>query len=177
MAGTHKYLSLDDTLLIPTEVTPISASTGSSDAHKVIETGDDGLLDPSLFPADIGGGVRNIVCTEDLAAGDFVNIYNSTGEKCRKADASVASAGKQAHGYVLNNFTSGDTAVVYPRGTNTALTGLTPGTTYVLSNATPGGFLALGSGPTTAGHLLQILGEAVAADAMDVDIDNGFIRG
>ena len=177
MAGTSKYLSLDDTLNIPVETPAIDESAGAGDADKIIKTGADGLIDPSLLPADIGGGARIIEASENLAAGDFVNIHNSTGEKVRKADATTANAGKQAHGYVLDNVTSGDDATVYPRGLNTALTGLTPGLTYALSAATPGGFEALGSSTAGAGEILQVIGEAVATDTLSVDIADPVIRG
>lgn len=162
---------------LKTEVEANTTSAGSGDAGKIVALGADGKLDSSLFPTGIGADVQIVDCTEDLDAGDFVNIYNSTGKKCRKADASAASAGKMAHGFVKNNYTNGDPATIYSRGANDVLTGLTPGTTMVLSDTTPGEAVALASAPTTAGRILQVLGEAVDTDTIEVDISDPIVRG
>lgn len=171
-----KLLQLVNNLV--TEVEAIITSAGSGDAGKVAALGADGRFHTSFMPVGIGADTRQIEATENLAAGDFVNVFNSSGEKCRKADASAASAAKIAHGFVLDNVTSGDDATVYFEGQNTALTSLTPGTTYVLSHTTPGGVVALASGTTTAGHALQVVGSAIAADTLDTEIQaSPIIRG
>lgn len=162
---------------IVTEVAAIITSSGSGDAGKVPALGADGRLDESFMPVGIGADTKQIEATENLAAGDLVNVYNSSGEKCRKADASTASAAKIAHGFVLDNVTSGNNATVYFEGQNTALTGLTPGTTYVLSHTTPGGLVALASGTTTSGQALQVVGVACAADTLDSEFEQPIIRG
>lgn len=170
-----KLLQLVNNLV--TEVAAIVTSSGSGDAGKVPALGSDGRLDESVMPVGIGADTKQIEATENLAAGDLVNVYNSSGEKCRKADASTASAAKIAHGFVLDNVTSGNDATVYFEGQNTALTGLTPGATYVLSHMTPGGVLPLASGTTTAGHSLQVVGVASAADTLDSEFEQPIIRG
>lgn len=155
----------------PTEVEANQASAGSGDAGKLVALRDsDGKIDESMFPPGFGADTRVIDCSEDLDAGDYINVHDSSGEKVRKADASTANAGKMAHGFVLNNYTSGTPCTVYFEGANTALTGLTPGLTYVLSNVTPGGVLALASAPTTSGHILQTLGVATASDTIESEI-------
>lgn len=161
----------------PTEVEANTTSAGSGDAGKLVALNPDGHIDETMLPPGVGGDVRLIEASENLAAGDYVNIHNSSGAKVRKADASVAAAGEIAHGFVLDNVTSGDDATVYFEGTNTAQSGLTPGVTYVLSHTTPGGVLPLASASTTAGHALQILGVAVAADAINTEIGAPTIRG
>lgn len=163
----------------PTEVEANVTSAGADDAGKLVALGSDGRLDDTVMPTGIGKDAKVIVASEALTAGDYVNIHNNAGTaNVRKADASAASAGKQAHGFVLDNVLISAEAIVYFEGANTALTGLTPGVTYVLSNVTPGGVLALSSAPTTAGHLLQTLGIATGATEINVEInDSPVIRG
>lgn len=162
----------------PTEVPATVVSTGAADAGKIPALASDGRLDESLLPTGIGADVTVAPASESLTAGDYVNIYDNAGvTSMRKADASAANAGKIADGFVLDNVTSGQPATAYHSGSNTALTGLTVGTTYVLSHTTPGGVLALSAGTTTAGHSLQVVGRAVAADTIDTSIGEPIIRG
>jgi hypothetical protein len=91
-----------------------------------------------------------------------VNIWNnSSTANVRKADASVS--GKEAHGFVLSSFTHPATAVVYFEGTNTAVTGRTPGKQFLSATA--------GSTSTTApsgtGQVVQIVGFATSATSMN----------
>ncbi len=169
-----KYLALVSNR--PTEVEGTATSAGAGDANKIPQLGADGRLDTSLLPTGIGADVAVIEASENLAAGDFVNIHDSTGAKVRKADASAASAGKIAHGFVLAGVTSGQSATVYFEGRNDALSGLTPGLTYALSHSAPGGVVALASGSTTAGHALQIVGIATAADTINTEFGQPVIR-
>lgn len=161
-----------------TEVEAKIASAGAGDSGKIVALDSTGRIDTSMMPVGIGADTKSILASENLAAGDFVNIYNNAGTaNCRKADATVASAGEQAHGFVLNNVTSGQNATVYFEGPNTAVTGLTAGVTYVLSHSTPGGVVALASASTTAGHILQVVGVATSATEINVEIAKPIIRG
>lgn len=161
----------------PTEVEATVISTGVSQAGDIVALDATGKLDISVLPTGIGPDVAVIEASENLAAGDFVNIHDSTGPKVRKADASQANAAEIAHGFVLDNVTSGANATVYFEGTVTGLTSLTPGTTYVLSHTTPGGVVALASGTTTAGHSLQVVGIAISTTALNAEIAQPTIRG
>lgn len=160
-----------------TEVEATVVSAGAGNAGDIPALDASGRLDSSVLPVGIGPDTAIIEASENLAAGDYVNIYDSSGPLCRKADASTAAAAEIAHGFVLNNVTSGDNATIYFEGPNTGLTGLTPGTTYVLSHTTPGGVLALASASTPAGHSLQVLGVAIAADTINTEIEQPIIRG
>lgn len=142
----------------------VNSSAGAGDADKVPATGADGKLDLSFLPSGTGPANKVIDCTEDLAAGDLVNVYNATGEKCRKADAD--SAGKQCHGYVLEAYTSGDPATVYFGGEIDGLTGKTPGA-YQWLSATAGAMTE--TPPTGAGVLSQIVGVAVDANTVNFE--------
>lgn len=163
---------------LPTEVPAVNASTGAADAGKLPELDSTGRLDSSMLPVGIGADTKVLPATENLAAGDFVNIYDAAGTaSVRKADASAASAGKRAHGYVLAAVTSGQNATVYFEAANGQRTGLTAGLTYVLSNVAPGGVLPLASAPATAGHILQPLGVATSATEINVEIAAPIVRG
>lgn len=151
-----KYLRNNSGVLTETEATVSSA--GAGDAGKIPALDNTGRLDESVMPVGIGADTASIVASENLAAGDFVNIYNDGGTaKVRKADASTA--GKYAHGFVLEAVTSGDPALVYCEGPNTAVTGATPGEVF-LSATTAGGFTS--SAPTGTGKVVQKIGVATA---------------
>ena len=163
---------------IPTEVEATVVSSGASSAGKITALGPDGRFDPSTMPAGIGADTKVLPATEILAAGDFVNIYvNATTPSVRKADASAASAGKKAHGFVREGVAQGANATVYFEGPNSSLSGLTAGVTYVLSHTTPGSVLALSAGTTTAGHILQEVGVATAAGEINVELGQPVMRG
>lgn len=161
----------------PTEVEATVVSSGAGNAGDVVALDAGGKLDVSVMPTGIGADVAVVEASENLAAGDFVNIYDSSGALCRKADASTASAGKQAHGFVLASVTSGQDATIYFEGTNDQVSGLTPGGIYALSHSSPGGTVALASATTTAGHILQTVGVAISATAINVEIARPIMRG
>lgn len=137
-------------------------TTVSSSPNKLVMTGADGRLDISVLPVGVGADTAVINASEALAAGDLVNIWNNSGTaNVRKADASTA--GKEAHGFVLAAVASGQPATVYFEGTNTQMTGLTPGRQYL--STTPGKTSA--TAPTGSGQVVQVVGFAVSATAMN----------
>lgn len=137
-------------------------TTVSSSPNKLVMTGADGRLDISVLPVGVGADTAAINASEALAAGDLVNIWDNSGTaNVRKADASTA--GKEAHGFVLAAVASGQPATVYFEGTNTQMTGLTPGRRYL--STTPGKTSA--TAPTGSGQVVQVVGFAVSATAMN----------
>lgn len=147
-------------------VLSIQASAGAGDADKLIATNAQGKLDPTFLPAGIGAATVSATATEALAAGDFVEIYASSGSKCRKADAATL---KRAKGFVLAAVSNGAVATIYPLGeVNNQLSGLTPGGEYFLS-LTAGGVTT--SAPATTGQLYQYLGTAVSATELQTIAD------
>lgn len=163
---------------IPTEVEALQVSAGATDAGKIPAVGADGRLHTSLMPPGIGADTKIYPASELIAPGDFVNIHDNAGTaSVRKADASAASAGKKAHGFVPQGAASGAAATVYFEGPNSALSGLTPGTTYVLSHSTPGGVVAQAAGTTSAGHILQVLGVATDVGEINAEIGQPVVRG
>lgn len=134
------------------------AASETSAAEVIPATLATGLLDISFMPVGIGPVTASIVSSENLAAGDLVNIYNNGGTaNVRKADASTT---KQAHGFVLSAVTSPAAAIVYFDDFDTAVTGLTPGLQY-LSDTTPGKPTI--TVPSGAGHIVQQVGIALSA--------------
>lgn len=102
---------------------------------------------------------KAVTTSEALTAGDWVNLWTSTGIKARRADASTS--GKRAHGYVTAAVISGGTATVYTGGINTAVSGATPGSDAFLSDSTPGGYVS--TAPTGSGKTVQYLGPILSA--------------
>lgn len=145
-----------------TERAAIVTSAGAGDTGKIIALDTTGRIDNTMMPVGIGADTQVITASEALAAGDLVNIWNSTGAKARKADASVA--GKEAHGFVLAAVSNAAAATVYFEGTDTQVTGLTPGVQF-LSASTPG--LATGTAPSGTGQVVQRVGFATAATALN----------
>lgn len=162
-----KIPALDsDGVLDHSIINAVTSSAGAGDADKIPALDGTGKLDLSFLPSGVGPSVATINCTENLAAGDFVDVYTSSGVKCRKADTSAA--GKTADGFVLAGFTSGNPATVYFAGSmNDQLSSLTAGTTYYVDPSTPGGVTA--TVPTTAGQVIQQIGVAVSTTAIAVE--------
>lgn len=146
-----------------TEVSGQAASAGAADAGKIPQLDAAGRLDSSMLPVGIGADTQQVQASEALAAGDLVNIWDSTGAfRVRKADASTS--GKRAHGFVLAAVASGAQALVYFEATNTQQTSVPPGELF-LSAATPG--KVTGTAPTAAGQTVQRVGFGVSATAFN----------
>jgi hypothetical protein len=158
-----KYLALINGRI--KEVLGLSSSAGAADAGKIPELDGSGRLDSSMMPVGFGSETKVIQASENLAAGDFVNVFNSTGLRVRKADA---SNGRIAHGFVLNAVTSGQNATVYYGNLNTAVSGRTIGVEQYLSANTAGAVVE--TPPTGSGHIVQRLGVATGTTEMLVEI-------
>lgn len=147
-------------VLDPTIVNAVNTSAGAGDGGKLPQLDSTGRLDDSFMPVGIGADVKVLPTSENLAAGDLVNVYDSAGTAtARKADAT--SEGKEAHGFVLAGSTSPANATVYMEGTLTGLTSLTPGARQYLDTATAGGRTE--TAPTSAGNVSQYVGVAISA--------------
>ncbi|MCL4775676.1 MAG: hypothetical protein KJZ98_17180 [Burkholderiaceae bacterium] len=144
-------------------VNSVGTSAGAGDSGKLPSLDGSGKLDNSFMPVGIGADTASISTSETLAAGDFVNIWDSTGAKVRKADATTA--GKEAHGFVLSAFTHPTTATVYFEGTNTAVSGKTPGVQFLQTTAGTSGSTA----PSSSGNVVQKLGVATSATTINFE--------
>ena len=157
-------------ILGPTIVNSKTSSAGAGDTGKLPALDGTGKLSLTFLPSGIGPDVSEVTASEALAAGDLVNLFDSTGAKCRKADASTA--GKEAHGFVLAAVELAALATVYFEGTNDQVTGLTPGRLF-LSAANPG--LCVSTAPSGAGNAVQRVGFATGVSSMNFQAQTPFI--
>lgn len=145
-----------------TEVAATTTSTGTGDAGKLVGLDANGRLDNSFMPVGIGADTASIQAGEALAAGDYVNIHNVSGNaRVRKADASAS--GKEAHGFVLSAVAAGASATVYFEGSNNQVSGQTPGVVYLHTTAGQGSPTA----PAAPGQIVQRLGFATSATSVN----------
>ena len=101
----------------------------------------------------------SVTASEALLAGDFVEIFASSGAKCRKASSGAGTL-RKAEGYVLAAVASGAVAQVFPLGgVNSQLTGLVAGESHFLTAAGR----AASAAPTGSGQAVQDLGVALSA--------------
>lgn len=145
---------------LKTSTTTVSVSGAAApSAGQVLQATSDTA---AQWVTPVQGNSTSVTTSEILAAGDFVNIWNSSGAKARKADATTD---KRAHGYVLAGVASGGTATVYFDGTNNQVTGQTPGTVFLTT--TPG--IAGASAPSGTGNIVQALGVATSATSINFE--------
>lgn len=148
-------------VLDSTIVNSKTSSAGAGDSGKIVALDGTGRIDSSFMPVGVGADTQVITASEALAAGDYVNVWNSTGAKVRKADATTA--GKEAHGFVLSAVSNGAAATVYFEGTNTAVSGQTPGVIYLATTAGTGTSTA----PSATGNVVQRIGFATSATTVN----------
>ena len=160
--AAKKFLRLVNGVL--TEIFGVQTSAGAANAGDLVSLDDTGRIHNSMMPVGIGTDTATVTASEALAAGDWVNIWNDAGTaKVRKADATTA--GKEVHGFVLSAVTSGNPATVYFEGTNTQVTGQTPGPVYLRTTAGAGGATI----PSASGNVVQQIGVAVSATAVNFE--------
>lgn len=161
MTAATKFLGQSSTAGALAEYTGVQSSAGSGDVGKIVALNSAGQIDNSMLPTGVGAETKSIVASEALSAGNFVNVWNNSGTiNVRKADASSASAGKPADGFVLASVSMSASATVYFAGINNQLTSLTAGDAYFGDDSTAGG--ATLTAPTTSGHMVQYIGDAVS---------------
>lgn len=147
-----------------TEVFGVQTSAGAANAGDIVALDNTGRIADSMMPVGVGADTALIVASEALAAGDWVNVWNDSDfAKVRKADA--ATAGKEVHGFVLAAVTNGSLATVYFEGTNTQVSGQTPGPVYLQTTAGTGGPTA----PSASGNLVQQVGVALSATSVNFE--------
>lgn len=163
---TNKFLTVVNGTTTLTQA--VTTSAGVADANKIPSLDTNGTLSPTFLPTGVELQTVVLPTSENLATGDFVNIFEDSGTtKARKADA---SNGREARGYVLAAVTSPADATIYLTGRNTAVTGATVGPLY-LSATTPGGFSPTQPATPGANVILQPLGHALSPTSILFEYD------
>lgn len=111
-----------------------------------------------LANAPSGGASTPITASEALAANDIVSVWNSSGAKVRKANATDST--KIGIGFVDAAVSSSASATVKFAGIISGLSGLTIGADYFLS--TTGGGITT-TPPSASGNIVQKIGTALSA--------------
>ena len=142
----------------------ITTSAGAGSSGKVAALDVTGKWDTSLMPTGIGADTASILTSEDLVAGDYVNIYDNTGVfTCRKGDGTTS--GKPAHGFVLSASTSGQDATVYLEGANDQVSGQVAGNVFLSTTAGIGTDIP----PNGTGNVVQRLGVATSTTSVNFE--------
>lgn len=161
--AAKKYISMVAGVL--TEIQATDSSAGAGDSGKIPALDGSGKLAANMMPTGIAADTASVTASENLAAGDLVNIWDNAGAfKVRKADATTA--GKEAHGFVLSAVTSGNPATVYFEGSNTGVTGLTPGRQFLTTTAG----ISSTTAPTGSGNVVQMVGVATSATVLNFQL-------
>lgn len=157
--GDRLFLS-DST---PGAVTPTKPTAGGSFVQQVGEALSATTMEQEI--QDVQGAAEakeDIEASENLTAGDGVNIFDDTGTtKVRKWDATAA--GKEADGFVKEAVTSGQLATVFFSGAiNDQASGLTGGDKLFM-DTTAGGVTP--NVPTGSGNIQQEVAKALSASS------------
>jgi len=148
------------------EVAFLQSSAGAGDAGKAVALDSTGRLSESMMPVGIGADTKDMVASEIIAAGSWVNVWDDAGAfKIRKADATTD--GKYVDGFILEGVSLGGTVMVYFEGPNTQVTGMTPGSVFLQTTAGAGGATI----PSASGNVVQRIG--VAVSATEVNFERG----
>ena len=168
--AVRKYLKIDTTDGKTKEEASVNVSGGPPDEGKIPALDSGGKLDLTMMPTGIGPDLKNLPVGVDVAAGDFVTVYDDAGTlkvKPALADASTT----QADGFVKETVTAGNPVSVYFEGVNDQVSGHTPGDRVFLSEVTPGA--ATSTPPTGSGNVVQFLGKAVSATEIAFEATDG----
>lgn len=163
MASSSKYINRDSTTGLLAEVQPVTTSGGAGDASKLAQTDSTGRFDQSLMPVGVVPDVFVSTASGALSAGDLV--YVTSGGLI--ARASAAAAGNAAIGFVLAASLTGAAATAYFSGRDTAVSGLTVGSRYYLSDSAAGQVTI--TPVTGSAKLHQFVGVAITTTSLIFD--------
>lgn len=113
-----------------------------------------------------------VVASEAIAANDFVNLWNSSGLKVRKAYSTTI--GSRAWGWAPQAIANGAAGIIYLFSGYQVGSGLTVGTTYYLSATTPGGITT--TAPVASGTIKQEVGIALSTTELLIQLSTPIIN-
>lgn len=163
MTATSKYLYRDSTSGQVQEAQPQTTSAGAGSANLLFQLDAAGRIDSSFLPVGVVADVYNANASGAITAGDM--CYVTSGGLIARASAAVAGNG--AWGFSLTTVTTGNPAVIYFAGSDTAVSALTAGSRYYLSDTTPGAITA--TPVTGSGKLHQFVGYALTTTRLIFD--------
>lgn len=149
-----------------TEIVGVVVSAGAANDGDFPVLDAAGKLDSSVMPVGIGADTYAALTSEVVAAGAWVYITAAG----LIANASAASGGNAARGFVIAGAASGASATMYFEGRNTGVIGKTVGSRQYLSDVTPGASVEIA--PAGAGKKVQLLGYAVSATSIDSEVED-----
>lgn len=155
-----KYIALINGQRQQVEATVTSLGAGSAGDIPALDG--TGKFDISLMPTGIGADTVAATASENLAAGDLVNLHGAS--LVRKADG---ANNRRAHGFVISSVLSGAQALVYCEGSITGLTGITVGDPYYLSATVAG--QATATPPNVAGNISQEIGIGASSTSISFE--------
>lgn len=168
----NKYISLVSGIETEVEGKVVGGTAGEAGMIPALDP--TGRLHESLMPVGIGADMAPIEAAETLAAGALVYIKADG----KVANASGASGGNEAIGFVLAGYAAAEIAAVYFEGRNTSLSGLSAGSRYYLSDTVPGGVTATpidNTNPANAGKKHQCVGRAVTATSISFEASDSVV--
>lgn len=169
----NKYLEHD--LLGGMREKEATISGGSAgEAGDIVGLDGTGRISQTMMPVGVAADTATITASEDLSAGDWVNVYDNGGEaNVRKADA--AQIGRDATGFVLQAviIVSDANAEVYFEGQNNQVTGMTAGSPVYLSDGSPGG--GTHTAPIASGSSVQKTGRAISITSVAFEPTNSIL--
>lgn len=153
------------------EVAGLVTSVGVGSAGRIPALDANGLLDPSMMPSGITPDQKAGTSNGTITAKDMCFV-EAAGTIARATAA--AGTPKEAIGWALTSVATGQPITIQLEGKISGLAGLTPGSTYFLSNTTPGGITL--TAPSATGELWQPVGTAVSATELNFEPDKGVLR-
>jgi hypothetical protein len=155
-----KFIRINNGILTETQ----AAQTSTPNAIPALDG--TGKLPVDMLPVGTGAAAYVLPASQALAAGDLVNIWNDDGvAKVRKADNGALAT--RAHGFVTAAVNNGANATIYTDWTLTK-SALTAGANYFLGTA--GNTILAAALPTAANAIIQVIGFAVNATTIDIEI-------
>lgn len=164
-----KYIALVDGVSKEVEASQAGGTAGQAGKIPALDSG--GRLSQSMMPVGVAPDTYVGNAAEALSAANPFVYVKPDGQV---ANASGASGGNPAIGFVTEGFASAEAATVFFEGRAGGLTGLTVGARYYLSDSVAGG--VTDTPVSGAGKLHQYLGRAVSATTIAFEADDHIIR-
>lgn len=150
-----------------TQKASAQASTGVSDAGRVVALDAAGQIDASMLAN--AQPFETAVAGEALTTNDLIAIKDVSGTPTMFKAKAAVSGQLAAEGYVTADYAMGDSAKMYKGGKVAGQTGLTAGARMYLSETAGAATATVVSG---TGKIHQFVGKAISATEFDFNPDD-----